>query len=423
MRALSSNRIWTTTAAAILCAAPGAIAGDPPEGEGAEPAALAADRPAGWTWNAVKGLSHVSADGERTLKVFGRVQNDWAFHSADDAIVADKGPFIDGTEFRRARLGVSGTLYENVGYKAEYDFAGGDADFKDVFMTLADVGPGSVKVGHFKEPFSLEELTSSKYLTFLERSLPNAFAPSRNTGASLYGDTDDVTWAVGVFRATDGFGNDVNSGSDAEYAATGRITYAPIYEEDGAKVVHVGAAYSARSAENGSVRFRSSPEDHQAPRVADSGTFAADGFDLLGVEAAWVHGALSLQAELIQATVDAAAGGDPDLTGFYVYASWFLTEGDHRNYKKSAGAFDRVSPRANWGPDGVGAWELVARFSSLDLTDSGLAGGELDDVTLGVNWYLNPHTRVMLDYVTGELTDDTSQGDIDALLLRFQVDF
>ena len=88
--------------------------------------------------------------------------------------------------------------------------AGGDADFKDVYMQLKNVPYiGNIKVGHFKEPFSMEELTSSKYITFLERALPNAFAPSRNTGIQLHDTLLDgrMTYAVGIFKDVNSYGD------------------------------------------------------------------------------------------------------------------------------------------------------------------------------------------------------------------------
>src|SRR6185295_7409221 len=108
--------------------------------------------------------------------------------------------------------------------------------------------------------------------------------------------------------------------------------------------------------------------------------------DLMGLEAAVVLGPFSLTGEYSLASIDGDTGSpnDPNFSGYYLQASYFLT-GESRGYKKAQGCF--------------GAWELAARISSLDLTDDGIDGGQLDDLSLGVNWYLNPNTRVMLDYI------------------------
>jgi phosphate-selective porin OprO/OprP len=69
---------------------------------------------------------------------------------------------------------------------------------------------------------------------------------------------------------------------------------------------------------------------------------------------------------------------------------------------------------------GLGAWEVGVRYSQVDLNDSIVSGGELDDITIGLNWHLNPNVRVMLNYVRADLDD---VGDADIFQTRFQVDF
>jgi len=130
-------------------------------------------------------------------------------------------------------------------------------------------------------------------------------------------------------------------------------------------------------------------------------------------------GPFSLQGEYIHSAVDSEQAGDPDFSGFYAYASYFLT-GEHRPYKNTAGKFSRVKPKKNFGAGGPGAWELAARYSHLDLNDEDIEGGELDDITVGLNWYLNPNTRIMWNYVH---TDLDGVGDADAFQMRAQVDF
>src|SRR5262249_41625754 len=135
------------------------------------------------------------------------------------------GSVPNGSEIRRARIQIDGLLYGRFDYMLEYDFATGNAEAKDVYIGLIDnPHSGALRVGHFTEPFSPEEVTSDNYITFMERALPNAFAPSRNLGFMAYNDPLDqrMTWALGAFRGnTDNFGNEV---SDGGWAVTGRVT-------------------------------------------------------------------------------------------------------------------------------------------------------------------------------------------------------
>jgi phosphate-selective porin OprO/OprP len=369
-----------------------------------------------------EGLNFATQDGDFTLKVGGRLMYDWLWISEDDAIKASTiGEQQDGSEVRRARLYMQGLIYGNVEYKLQFDFADGDeVDLKDAYVGLTDFPLGKLRMGHFKEPFSLEELTSSKYITFLERGLPNVFAPSRNAGLMLHSSefNDRMTWAVGLFRDTDDTGTDMDDGG---YNVTGRLTWLPIYEDKGASLVHVGAAYSYRNPDD-ALRYRQRPEAHLTSRFVDTGTFTSDQVDLWGLEAAWVGGPFSLQGEYIFADADRLGGGpDVDFDGWYAQASYFLT-GEHRRYKTSSGAFSRVKPKSNFSFDGggPGAWEIAARYSELNLDDEDISGGGLENITAGLNWHLNPNMRIMWNYVHAD-RDDVGEADI--LQMRWQIDF
>ncbi len=361
------------------------------------------------------GFKFDSPDQQFKLEIGGRIQADFTFADSDAFAVED------GNEFRRARLYVSGTLYGNVEFKAEYDFAGGDAEFKDVYVGLTDTPIGGIRVGHFKEPFSLEELTSSNHITFLERSLPIVFAPSRNTGIMVHDHVGErFTWAVGAFRDSSDFG--IGTGDNVNLTA--RVTGLPIYRDEGRSLLHLGLSYTTKDWDR-EFRFRSRPEVHQSPRWVDTQGFYADGVDVVDFELAGVFGPLWFLGEYLGTAVSSAGLGDPDLGGFTVQAGFFLT-GEHRRYKTSQAKFDRTRPQHPFGKEGKGAWEIALRTSTLDLSDAGLAGGEIDDVTLALNWYLNPATRVMLNYVRADVAEAgtvAEAGDGDFVLLRFQVDF
>ena len=162
-----------------------------------------------------EGIRGTSVDERFEFKTGGSLMNDWAFMREEDAIQTQIGNLTDGTEFRRARIYFSGRINGNVEFKTQFDFASGKPAFKDAYIGLINLpGVGGLRVGHFKEPFSLEELTGSKYTTFMERALPNAFSPSRNTGIMLhsYQLKERVTWSLGIFRQADSFANGSSDG-------------------------------------------------------------------------------------------------------------------------------------------------------------------------------------------------------------------
>jgi len=370
-----------------------------------------------WTTKWSNGFKVESKDKQFKLKFGGRIMADYHFADGDDGFGDE---LENGFEFRRARLFFSGTLYERVEFKANYDFAGQDADFKDVWIALKG-SHATVKFGHFKEYFSLEELTSSKYLAFAERSLPVlAFVPSRNSGIGVYGNRGDkIDWGIGAFYESDDSGI---SADEDNINVTGRVGFRPIYEDEGRRMLHVGVSASQKDlGAGGTFRFRARPEQHLTTRFVNTDRFEADSALLLGIELAGVQDRLWYSAEYISADVDSPLGGDPNFTGGYAQVGYYLTEGDHRRFKTKAGVFDRTKPNSPWLKDGgMGAWEIALRYSTLDLNDGNITGGEEDNITAALNWYPNPATRMMLNYV---LADVEGLGDANLIIMRWQVDF
>lgn len=358
-------------------------------------------------------------DAGYSIKFGGRIMNDWSFIKADDDLdAAFSDQFTDGTEFRRVRFYSSGTIYHVVYYKAQYDYASGLSEFKDVYVGVKNIPLlGSVQVGHMYEPFGLEEMTSSKVITFMERAATSNMTPSRKTGAMFKRELDNKrgTFAAGVFRNSD----DVGRAEGHKYNVTARVTAVPVMKDDGRRLVHLGAAASVRKPEGDSYRLRARPSTHIAPRLVNTGHLEmTDQVVQFGGEAAAVFGPASVQGEYIYAQASNDTLNDPAFNSFYVQASYVLT-GEHRGYK--GGLMEGVHPDKNFdGTGGIGAWELAVRFSRIDLDDQTVAGGTLGDVTAGLNWYLNPYTRVMFNYVHADLKD---VGKCDSFMTRFQVAF
>lgn len=368
------------------------------------------------------------------MKFGGRLMADYTFYSVDGDLEGPFGRdvFQDGFEFRRARLFFEGTIYDRVAFKAQYDFAGGDAEFKDVWIGLK-FDFGKVRFGHFKEFLSLEELTSSKYLAFMERSLPVlAFAPVRNSGVGIDGGNDRFNWGIGAFYDSDDFGDSI---TEDRYSITGRVGFRPIITDDGKRLIHLGAGINQREIGEidsifGEVRFRARPESHLTTRLVNTEFFAADSATIWNLEAAGVFNRFWFAGEWFNNSVDAAEVGDPTFKGWYAQAGFYLT-GEHRRFKTGPGIWDRQKPKSNWDRSGgIGAWEIAVRASSVDLADAGINGGKEDNFTVAINWYLNPATRLMLNWVHFDVEDGNipildarPEGSGDAFMMRWQVDF
>jgi phosphate-selective porin OprO/OprP len=290
---------------------------------------------------------------------------------------------------------------------------------------------GEIRIGHMKEPFSLEELDSMNDITFLERSLPNVFAPGYQWGICMNNSWLDerMTFAAGAFRNSTSSGSMV---SGNEWCATTRLTGLPWYEGQG-KLMHIGAAYSYRVPESGGwnntnrqIRFRQKPELWTRDFIVDTGLFRINSENRLGAEAALVYGPLSIQAEVMEDWINSPReqlSTRGNLYGAYAYISYVLT-GEHREYDKSAGEFRSVTPKnvLSFRDRTWGAWELAARCSYLNLDDKnlGISGGSVVDTTLGLNWYLNPSMRLMLNWVH---SDRAGYGGLNGIQTRAQWNF
>ncbi|HIA28113.1 MAG TPA: hypothetical protein EYN79_08400 [Planctomycetes bacterium] len=371
-----------------------------------------------------------NSDGSVQLKIGGRLHNQWTFWDYDDALGptgADMAP-VDGVYFRRARLYFSGKLYDSVGFKAQYDFAGGTVGFKDAYIQLEIPAFGKYRVGQMYEPFGLETMTSSNNITFVERSSgAGSISPDRNTGMLLTDSwaSGNGTWSFGWFRGdSDGAGD---AEGDVDGSWTGRVTWLPLFEDDGARLIHLGIASSIRHVKDGEARFAARPSARPSEKLVDTGLILdVDSVSLVGFEAAWVEGPLSLQTEYMVASPEVAGGEELNFSHWYVEGSYVLT-GEHRSYKKSSGVFGGVRPKTIWGSDeGKGALQAAVRISSTDFEDGTVNGGAMDQVALGFNWILNPACRVMIDHVraTSEPVGQTAiDADSQALTMRFQITF
>ena len=128
-------------------------------------------------------------DGNFCANLGGRVEHDWLWATGDESLEGAVGPLTDGVFFRRARLHAAGTLYNVVDYYAEFEFAPVDnIVFQDVWLQLRDVPwLGHIRAGHLKVPFGLENETSAKHLTFLERSaIHDAFQQEYDPGIMFW---------------------------------------------------------------------------------------------------------------------------------------------------------------------------------------------------------------------------------------------
>jgi len=345
-----------------------------------------------------KSLKFQSPNADFSFQLGGRAEADFSRY------FDDRQNLGDGTDFRRARLYAQGTLYHDWDWKFEYEFADNAATstnskgITDAYLRYKGFAPVMITAGNFKQPFGLEQMMSAHNLTFTERALSQTFVPGRGIGAGIQ--SSGAHWSLAGAVAGERPEGDVALEGEEGWNLTARGTFSPIAESN--RVLHFGAGIWRHDPQDSTnaLRWRSKPESNiTGVFLVDTGVLSQVGNVLTGgLEMAGSWGPLSLMGEYMRAEVNRNSARDASFDGGYLQAGWFIT-GESRPYKVSDGIFDRVVPKAGAGLGGIGAWELAARFSTIDLTDSGITGGEQNDLTFALNWYPASNLRLMLDYV------------------------
>ncbi len=372
-----------------------------------------------------------------TFQLRGRIDLDslWTTQSAGNVFTF--GELGDVVGLRRARIGAQGDLIDDRRYVLEIDLAVGEVVPRDIFIGFGVPNQGGEhRFGHFREPFSLEGGTSANYYMFMERSPVNDLDPARAWGLCLFrcnlGET--ATLAMGLFHNGDDF-SDFESGDGADAALTMRLTAAPILENDGERLLHLGVAISERFPEDRLVIINAhpravllDPSDSTLSPFVPEIEIRADFQQLFNLQLATNNGPFWTQSEWYGTIIPQFGTGPIFFQGFYVSCGYFLT-GEHHVYQQETGVLGPVTVNrplvhGSFGrdrPHGWGAWELTARFSYLDYFDSNLLPGPtgqnvgiiLASPTVGLNWYWADRMRLMFNY-SYEAPDESNVGTTEA---------
>lgn len=363
-------------------------------------------------------------DKKHRFRIGGRAQHDVTLVDNDGEPVG-----ASSHRMRRARLYLSGVSWEHWDWKFQFDLADADnanPSIEDAYIRYRGWSPAAVTVGQRKAPFSLSALTSSKYLTFLERATPTALFSSeavgiggRAPGLTLERAGDNYTLAGGFYLmrqrgAAKRSGEFVDSGGDTVavelgtdsvsnrdlddgWGFTARAAWLPLRPAEN-RWLHTGVSLGYKHYANETVqRLRARPNVSTGDRMADSdGAIQADDFLGLGLEAAAAWDSLGAVAEYYYGDFSGTPGaGASSLEGFYVQGNYFLT-GESRRYRR--GVFSSVTVDKPLGGGGWGAWELGLRYDHARM--GGAVGGDAgESLTAALNWYVNNNMMFRLNYI------------------------
>lgn len=350
----------------------------------------------------------VGTFGGSEVSFEGLVQADSNWYDSD--LVDLDGDPGDGSdhdhELRRAELVLKGKGPGGfdwvVGYDAKSD------KWLDVNAGFGFDGGHSLQVGQFKQPNSMEELSSTKNNDFISKAMTtNTFAVSRRLGAAYAYTTDDWTLTASSF------GRELTSGGVHGSGYGVRGTFAPINE--GGNILHFGLSYVDQDTDADTLRLRTRPQaDLAGARLVDTGTLLdTDRLATTGIESFWARGPFKLQGEYMLADVSRHDNADYSATGGYLSALYNVT-GEGWSYKGGTPGTAKPENPAR------GMWQLGLRYDTIDLDDGSVEGGQMDALTAGVNWYWQKNFKLAVNYVQVDSERQGTSDDPDIVEARLQ---
>jgi phosphate-selective porin OprO/OprP len=386
------------------------------------------------------GFFLASRDQSYKMKFTGYIQLDGRFPDTPTA-----STFL----IRRARPTVEGTLAKYYNFKLQPDFGMGKVTLMDAYMDLAYFGDlSTTRLGKFKVPQDIEYLMSSVYLPFIERALTVNLMPQRDVGVMMYGSPFGgiLDYSFGVWNGDDrtewtdkSKDSDTDNNKDKDFG--GRLQLSPFKKsdnkwlkgvqlagwfnygrEDDAYDLGKGKSVLNYTTGPGTTFFRTYSGTPGTNPAVDIYAVRQDGNRLrVGTDAVWLVGPLRLLSEfdvmdtgLTRQIGRAGPGNTPifareniPTSAWYVQAGWMLTGEEN--------TLINLKPKKNFDPKkGTwGAFEVAARYSRLEigsamfdthpgqLTPMFAAPGSAkrtSEITLGLNWYLNPNVKLMFDW-------------------------
>jgi len=357
------------------------------------------------------GFSFRSADGSFQLKLRGYVHADARFYPADDDEL-----LTDTFVLRRVRPIFEGTFFRVFDFRIMPDFGGGTTVLQDAYLDTKFLPELKLRVGKFKPPVGLERLQSATDIRFVERAYPTALVPNRDVGAQLFGDLfeDVISYQVGVFNGVvDGGSGDLDSHDEKDYAA--RVFAHPFRrtEIDALSGLGIGVAGTLGNQQGALPNIRSVG---QATIFTYANGVSADGLRWRASPQLYYYwNSFGLLAEYALSDQEVKLGNDTQWVrneAWQIAATYLLT-GEANSYRSP----DPRNPvDFNW--NGWGVWELAARWTYLRvdqdafplLASTTASVNKANELSGGVNWYLNRNVKLALDYAWTEFQGGASGG-------------
>lgn len=338
-----------------------------------------------------------SSDGKLTFRPRGRLLLDQTFTRGSSFGARN----LSGSDLASARLGAEGE-FGPLGYKVEADFAGNEVSIKDAYLSFDTKLGGHAAEFYFGNKLkdrSIDGATSGIATPFMERNAVASVGGMQSGyfGLGLTAKVFGRNWHASLAVNGDDVGNAGDASDTVTYLT--RAHWNPLKTGEG--FVHLGGWYWYEKLGADVIGInKTSPIAlgwNDLVRVSASNIPAVDRDRGYGLELGGAYRSLWLFGERAQRTIESETIGEVRHKASSVYAGWLLT-GEKPGFSTRSGVWTATRVRRPVEQGGAGAFELAVRYDRYDFTDAA-RGGEGDAWTLGVNWYLNDWSRVMLNYV------------------------
>ncbi len=331
----------------------------------------------------------------------------------------------NGMNIRRSRFAVKAQLDKNWYGEIDTDWTSGTPELKDAILAFTGVEGLEIKAGNFKENFSIQRNTTSRYLMFMERPMVTALAPSRHLGINARYAHDWLWLSAGVFgpelKSSEEmtFMEDGNKdyGYNEGLSYTGKVVFRPLYKSTTSSL-HIGGAFSYREPK------LSSTDGYYVGRFSSRNSTSInrkkylDTDDVKGLkhELAWTAELAGHWKQLRWETAYIARGMvlDPEKNtnsyatetqwaeGWYAQASWLLFGGT-QNYDSNGAKYTRTTSEKKWGN-----LEIAFRYEYCDfntgklfsrnMSEVGIFGGSAEAYTVGLNYYPTKNVKFVINW-------------------------
>ncbi len=362
-----------------------------------------------------------SSDGRNCISLTSRLQLDFGgYNYRPNTTATTPQDLVGGVIARRAQFGVIGTFLDDWEYSFVFEGGGSGGATSVVldkgYLTYSGLKPFKIWGGILSVPYTLDRATSNNNITFMERAAPVEVAAGIGAATrSAFGITaNDRQWWAGAFLTGPASGK--TSHDARQTAVTGRAVFLPVLTDSASLLIGGNVQYLFDAPTGASeLNLRDRIEMRiDGNRILGTGALPIASARVLSAELAGTLGSFHFQSEYFDFNVERTVGNGPslDFSGYYIQGGYILT-GEKRSYSASSGSYGGVTPSRpfDWRTGGWGAWEIAARYSKVDLNDKDILGGRQENITLGLNWYVNSNMRFMLNYINGKVDKRTGGGD------------